>query len=363
LPLRLIWLVAGAAVFLAATGCGGGGGAGELSDDERQRIRELEEELSTLPLDSGIEPGPAPPLEAEWNTDFSKRAVPLSEVRSGGPGKDGIPAIDEPKFLPVGEADFVESREPVIALELNGVVRAYPIQILVWHEIVNDVVGGVPVAVTFCPLCNTAIVFDRRVDGQALDFGTTGNLRNSDLVMYDRQTESWWQQFGGRALVGKLTGAKLEQLPAKILAWREFKRAHPNGAVLSRDTGHARSYGENPYPGYDDISSSPFFATRNSDDRRLPAKERVIFLERGDEAVAIAFSTLRRHKVLRVKVGGRMLVARWRAGVASSLDQGTVAGGRDVGAAEVLEQGKLVAFDEPFWFAVAAFRPNVRIIR
>jgi hypothetical protein len=357
--------VVGAAVLLAASGCGGGGGGADgLTEAEREALRSLEEELATTPdLGSGIEPGPPPSISAGWNTDFSKRAVPLAEFRSGGPGKDGIPAIDEPKTVAVDEVDFLEPQEPVIELELRGDARAYPIQILVWHEIVNDLVGGVPVAVTFCPLCHTAIVFDRRVDGETLDFGTTGNLRDADLVMYDRQTETWWQQFGGRALVGDLTGAELEQIPARIVAWRKFEREHRGGTVLSRETGHDRSYGENPYPGYDDVDSSPFFVTRNSGDKRLPAKERVVFVERGDEATAIPFSTLRRRKVVRLEVGKRKLLVRWRPGVASALDRDSVAGGRDVGAAEVLEDGRLVAFDEPFWFAVAAFRPKVRIVR
>jgi hypothetical protein len=365
LPLRLIHGAIAAALLVAAAGCGGGGGGGELSDAERERVRSLEERLSTIP-DVGPGLGEADPpaaITAGWNTAFGRRAVPLTEFQSGGPGKDGIPAIDEPRFVSVDQVDFLDPQEPVIELVLNDVARAYPIQILVWHEIVNDDLGGVPVAVTFCPLCNTAIVFDRRVDGETFDFGTTGNLRDSDLVMYDRQTESWWQQFGGRALVGKLTGAKLEQIPARILAWRDFEREHSGGTVLSRETGYDRPYGSNPYPGYDDAGSPPFFATRNSGDGRLPAKERVVFVERAGEAVAVPFSTLRRRKLVRIELGGRALVVRWRPGVASSLDDDSVAGGRDVGTAEVLEDGMLVAFDEPFWFAVAAFRPNARIIR
>jgi Protein of unknown function (DUF3179) len=354
----------GAVVLLAVAGCGGGDG-GELSEAERERVRSVEREVAGEPdVGPGLgEANPPTAITAGWNTNFGRRAVPLSEFQSGGPGKDGIPAIDRPAFLAVDDVDFLEPREPVIALELKGEVRAYPIQILIWHEIVNDVVGGIPVAVTFCPLCNTAIVFDRRVDGKTLDFGTTGNLRESDLVMYDRQTESWWQQFGGRALVGELTGAELDQLPAKIVAWREFERAQPDGKVLSRETGYAREYGDNPYTGYDDIESPPFIATKNSDDDRLPPKERVVFIERGDEAAAVPFSLLRERKVVRVEVDGHRLVVRWRGGVASSLDENTIAGGRDVGAAEVWENGNLVAFDEPFWFAVAAFRPDVRIVR
>jgi hypothetical protein len=361
--LTMVRLIAAALVLLAAA-CGGGGGS-ELTEEQRERVRSVEEEVSTLPdLGPGLgEAAPPPAITAGWKTDFERRAVPLSEFERGGPGRDGIPAIDEPRFVSVDEVDFLAPKEPVIEVVAAGDARAYPIQILVWHEIVNDSVDGLPLAVTFCPLCNTAIAFDRRVDGRTLDFGTTGNLRSSDLVMYDRQTESWWQQFGGRALVGALTGKRLKQVPARIVAWREFARAHPKGKVLSRDTGHARRYGENPYTGYDDVDSPPFFPTKNSGDKRLPPKERVVFIERGADAVAVPFSTLQRRKRVRVEVGGRSLVARWRAGVASSLDAGSVADGRDVGAAEVREGERLVAFDEPFWFAVAAFRPNVRIVR
>jgi Protein of unknown function (DUF3179) len=363
----MVRLLAAAALVIALAGCGGSGGGSDdgLSQAEKERLRSLEEELSTLgDLGPGLgEASPPPAITAGWKTDFERRAVPLSEFERGGPGKDGIPAIDRPRFVVAERVDFLEPKEPVIVVELNGETRAYPIQILIWHEIVNDSVGGVPVAVTFCPLCNTAIVFDRRVDGKTLDFGTTGNLRDSDLVMYDRQTESWWQQFGGRALVGELTGERLDQVPARIVSWREFERDHPAGKVLSRDTGHSRPYGQNPYPGYDDVDSGPLFPPKGSADDRLWPKERVVFVERGDEAVAIPFSTLQRQKRVLVEVAGRSLVVRWRAGVASSLDSGTVAAGRNVGAAEVRENGRLVAFNEPFWFAVAAFRPDVRIVR
>jgi hypothetical protein len=345
---------------LAAVGCGGGDG-----QSEAEEIRSVDEKLSTLP-DAGPGLGEASPpqgLRAGWETDFSKRSVSFDEFMSGGPGKDGIPAVDDPRFVAVEDADFLEDREPVIELVLEGDARAYPIQILIWHEIVNDVSGGVPVAVTFCPLCNTAIVFDRRVDEQTLDFGTTGNLRNSDLVMYDRQTESWWQQFGGEALVGELTGARLEQLPSRIVAWADFRREHAEGRVLSRETGFSRPYGKNPYVGYDSIDSSPIFPTKNADDERLPPKERVVFIERSGQAVVVPFSTLRVKKAVRVEVGGSKVLVRWREGVASSLDDAEIATGRDEGTAEVRESGRLVSFDQPFWFAVAAFRPDVRIVR
>jgi hypothetical protein len=299
---------------------------------------------------------------AEWKTDFRKHTVPLSEFVSGGPPKDGIPPIDEPRFLRVDEVDFLAEREPVVELVLDGEARAYPLQILTWHEIVNDEVGGTPVAVTFCPLCNTAIAFDRRLRGRTLDFGTTGKLRNSDLVMYDRQTESWWQQFGGEALVGHYSGARLRELPARIASWGEFARRHPGGRVLSRGTGHDRPYGENPYQGYDDVDRPPLFPVANSDDDRLPPKERVVFVERGNESVAVPFSTLAEKGGLEVEVGGHRLEIRFRQGVASALDTPAIRAGRDVGAAQVLENGKPVPFSEPFWFAVAALDPDVEIV-
>jgi hypothetical protein len=302
-------------------------------------------------------------LAAGWKTDFARHTVPLREFQSGGPGKDGIPALDRPRFLRVAEVDFLGPQEPVIALTLAGGARAYPLQILVWHEIVNDVIGGVPVAVTFCPLCNTAIAFDRRVARRTLTFGTTGNLRNSDLVMYDRQTESWWQQFGGEGVVGRYAGERLRTLPARIVAWRSFRAEHPNGLVLSRRTGYSRPYGENPYAGYDDVSSPPFFPAAHGDDKRLPPKERVVYLERGNAAVAIPFSTLAEKRHLEVTLAGHRFDVRWHGGVSSALDTGEIASGRDVGATVVFERGRRVTFSEPFWFAVAAFRPNVQIVR
>ena len=330
---------------IALAGCGG-------SAARQDAAPRLSEEVSALVLDFR--------LEGWEKTDFTRRSVPFDEFLSGGPSKDGIPPIDAPRFVPVAETTFLEPREPVIELAIRGETRAYPIQILIWHEIVNDELGGVPVAVTFCPLCNTAIAFDRRVDGRTLDFGTTGKLRHSDLVMYDRQTESWWQQFGGEALVGRYTGTRLERLPARIVAWADFARAHPDARVLTRETGFDRSYGRNPYEGYDDVDSPPIVAV--PDDDRLPPKERVVYVERGEDSIAVPYAVLARRRTVRVELGGSTLVFRWRSGVASALDAAEIASGRDVGAADVTENGKRVAFSEPFWFAIAAFDPDVRIV-
>lgn len=261
--------------------------------------------------------------------------MPLEEIISGGPGKDVIPAIDSPKFIDTQAADeFLDDQEPVIAFELNADVRAYPLQILIWHEIVNDVVGGIPVLVTFCPLCNTALVFERTVDGVTYDFGTTGRLRNSDLVMYDRQTESWWQQITGDAIVGELTGTQLTFLPASIISWGDFKETFPLGMVLSRDTGFSRSYGQNPYAGYDDIDSSPFLFDKPSDSR-LPPMERVVTVTLDGEDVAYPFSVLEEELVVNDTVGGRPVVVFFAPGTKSALDRATIADSRGIGASGV----------------------------
>ena len=272
-----------------------------------------------------------------WETDFSLHSVPYSEIFSGGPPRDGIPPIDRPKFTTFEEADkWLGSLEPVIIFELDGDVRAYPLQILIWHEIVNDVVGGEPVAVTFCPLCNSAIVFQSTLDGVVYDFGTSGKLRFSDLVMWDRQTESWWQQFTGEAIVGKLAGKRLTILPAAIVSWEDFKAANPDGKVLSRDTGFSRSYGENPYGGYDRVDNPPFLF-RQETDGRLPPKERVAAVSIGDADAAFPFSILEKERVVNYKVGDRDVVVFFKSGTASALDRRSIRDSRDIGAAGVFD--------------------------
>ena len=188
----------------------------------------------------------------EWpNTDFTQSSVAFEEILSGGPPKDGIPSIDDPQFVAVAGHEDLAPTEPVIGLAINGDARAYPLRILTWHEIVNDTVGGVPVAVTYCPLCNAALVFERTVEGEVTEFGTTGKLRKSDLVMYDRQTESWWQQFLGEAIVGERTGTRLALVPARLESWENFATRFPQGQVLIPNNRSMRSYGANPYVGYD----------------------------------------------------------------------------------------------------------------
>ncbi len=275
-----------------------------------------------------------PRWKSEWpRTDFTKHTVRLEEIQSGGPPKDGIPAIDQPRFVTPDDAGkWLDRREPVIVFELNGDARAYPLQVLMFHEIVNDTVGGMPVAVTFCPLCNASIVFDRRVEGALLDFGTTGKLRKSDLVMYDRQTESWWQQFTGKGIVGRYAGATLAQRSSTIAAFQEFRRAYPMGRVLSRQTGFVRPYGKNPYRGYDRIGDIPFLFS-DPLDPRLPAMERVLGVAVAGKTRIYPFAALAGMPVINDEVGGEPITVLSQEGLLSALDAEVIRDSRRVPAA------------------------------
>lgn len=286
---------------------------------------------------------------SEWpKTDFTNTLVDLDEIMSGGPPKDGIPAIDKPQFISPEEAsEWLDPKEPVIAVSMAGQARAYPLQILMYHEIVNDAIGDVPYSVTFCPLCNACLVYDRRVDGQVLDFGTTGKLRKSDLVMYDRQTESWWQQLSGRAIVGELAGTKLQLLPANIVAFEDFKSAYPAGEVLSRETGYLRSYGNNPYRGYDSISDQPFLF-RDPVDPRLPPMERVLNITVGDTHKLYPFSIFKSKPVINDEVGGLAVIVLSREGTLSVLDDASIKNSRTVPSATAYEstlEGRRLTFE------------------
>jgi hypothetical protein len=354
----------------------------------------------------GGDPTEEPPFDtAGWKTDFTEHSVPLDEFVGGGPPKDGIPSIDTPKLISVAEADeFLAPPEPVAVIELGGETRAYPIQILTWHEIVNDEIAGEPLAVTYCPLCNSTVAFSRELDGAPVEFGTTGMLRHSDLVMYDRKTESWWQQLTAEAVVGELTGERLEVLPSQILSWARFQRLHPDGDVLSRETGFDRDYGQNPYPAYDsDPNTQPYLLDQEAD-RSLPPKERVAAIKTGDgSAVVYPFSRLGDEAPINDALAGEPIVVLFDPEVASALDDLTVPGGRAVGAAAVFERtvdGRTLTFrpggepgefrdsatgstwdlsgtatagplagseleqvihDDQFWFALAAFYPEAEI--
>ncbi len=268
---------------------------------------------------------------------FPEPLVDPDRILSGGPPPDGIPAIDEPLFLRAGDVDFLEDDEAVLALTVDGEARAYPVRILIWHEIVNDTVSGTPVSVTYCPLCNSALAFDRRVAGRLVTFGTSGMLYLSDLVMYDRQTESLWPQIEGQAVAGALTGAELTVLPASLVSWEQWRSAHPDGWVLSRQTGFDLPYGTNPYYQYDDKASLPLFLAGPIDTRIEWLKQPVVGIESGQDALAIDIEALRQDRVREVVVGGQDMTVWWLPGARSSLDDLAVGEGRGVGTTAVFE--------------------------
>ncbi len=279
----------------------------------------------------------------DWpDQDWSRHTVPFAEIVRGCFGRDCILALDAPgvvtsegpygiaTFASVGEVDYEENL-PVAVLRLGETVRGYPLHILTVHEIVNDEVDGIPVVASFCPLCHTALAFDRRVEGAVLDFGVSGNLRHSDLIMYDRQTETWWQQATGEGIVGHHAGAFLRPLPMSVLSFGDFRRSFPNADILTEETGFGVSYGNNAFIGYDSKAVPPQFS--RIVDGRLPALERVVTLSQGETNVAVAFSTLEQVGLANVDLAGRSVVVFWAPGTASALDEIEIAASRDVGSA------------------------------
>jgi len=295
----------------------------------------------------------------EWpKTDFKKSSVDLKEIISGGPPKDGIPSIDKPRFMP---ADRVNSQdlaptEPVIGVVIKGQAKAYPLRILTWHEIVNDELAGVPITVTYCPLCNSTIVFDRRLDGLILDFGTTGKLRNSDMVMYDRQTESWWQQFLGEGIVGELTGKRLKTIPARLESFEKFLARAPEGQVLIPTDPDMRSYGRNPYESYDS-ASAPFLYGGDLPDYIEPMVRVIVA-----DGRAWSMPLIRK----KGKLTDGDLTLSWTKGQNSALDTSRIRKGRDVG--NIVVQRKTgdkmedVVYDVTFAFVYHAFYGGKKIV-
>lgn len=389
-------------------------------------------------------------------TDSNLASIPLDEILSGGPPPQGIPALGfsgdwkkaasksrEPKFISSLEAaKWLDDKEPVIALVIGNQAKAYPLQILTWHEIVNDTLAGVPVAVSFCPLCNSALAFDRRIPlnevqqkelvglnneivfdsldndfltayveqkretvgielkGLEVTFGVSGMLYNSNMLMFDTHSSTLWSQLLGEGVVGSLTEVTLLRLPAQIISFAEFKEAFPDSPILSRETGFDRSYGNNPYVGYDDIDS-PAFLFRGVTDGRLPPKERIISIEKGTDIAAYPFTVLAEEKVVNDKINDEPIVLFWSDGTNSALDTRQIASSKDIGAVGVFSRNvneqslnfewdgevftdketastwnllgqaiagelagqnlKPIVHDNTLWFAWAAFKPETRI--
>lgn len=337
-----------------------------------------------------------------WDTNWNKHTIDYEELQSGGPSRDGIPPIDKPIFETVNEAkSWIGDNEPLIFVTINKETKAYPLQVLMWHEIVNDTLSNKDISITFCPLCNASIVFDRNLDGVKYDFGTSGLLRNSDLVMYDRQTESLWQQFTGSGIVGDMSNKTLQQIPSLIVSFKDVYTNYPNTKILSKKTGYYRNYGKNPYVGYDDINQSPFMLKQATDKRLFPM-QRVATVTINDKNKAYAYSKVKKLKVINDSFERKSLVLFYKTKVTSALNRSEIARSKDVGSVLVYyprvkgkklefyydegfydkqthsqwnifgeaiagklkgEKLKTVVFGSHFWFAWAVFKPDTVIYK
>jgi len=387
------------ACALSATGCAAGTAGVGQPRPTAHHANPTGVALPQIPA-SGREQVPSA-LASPAGPGLPRPLVNPAHIIGGGPPPDGIPAISHPRFLRAEQVSFLSASEPVLALQIGADARAYPVEILIWHEIVNDTVGRVPVAVTYCPLCNSAVAYGRRVAGRVLSFGTSGRLYNSNLVMYDRQTQSLWVQFTGQAIAGVLTAHQLHAYPMQTVSWGAWRAGHPHGWVLSRDTGYTRPYGANPYPGYDNINSRPFLFSGRVNGR-YTAMTRLVGISYRGGAVAVLLSTLRRRRVIDLTLAGQPVIVWWRPGTTSALSSATIAGGPDVGATGVFSpvvHGRRLHFrpaaggfrdretgshwsvlghasagplggqnltpvthEDTFWFVWAAFRPHTRVV-
>jgi hypothetical protein len=327
---------------LIVAGCATALPDSQLTEDSAQseptgaEATEPRDALASVPV--SLLPPESPPFNTNaWTTDFDRRTVEWSEILSGGVPKDGIPAIDDPLFEDVASAgEWLAATDPIILFQHNGEARGYPLSILIWHEIVNDTVGDTPVTVTFCPLCNASIVFERVLGGEVLDFGTTGNLRNSDLIMYDRQSETWWQQFTGEGIVGTHAGRQLDFMQSQVISFADFAAEFPDGEMLARPPA-SRSYGNNPYVGYDSRTERPFLYTGELDGRLNPT-ERVVGLKVDGDVIAYPFSAVEEAGVINDEVGGTLVAVMHKSGTASALDGREIATSRDVGSVGVFSR-------------------------
>ncbi len=346
--IRTMSLLGTLSLVLAA--CGGSGLVAETSSSSSAEIE------STVTRAPGTEP-PAEPsqpvasaLDDPNDDSFPDPLIDPRDVISGGPPPDGIPPIDDPEFTSVPAADqYLAPDDPIVYVDIGGDVKGYPVQILIWHEIVNDTVGGVPVSVTYCPLCNSAVAYDRRVAGEETTFGTSGRLYNSALVMYDRATESLWTHYDGRAVIGARTGAQLEPIPAPLLGWEDFKDQFPEAQILDRErTGHSRQYGANPYSGYDDVDATPFLF-RGDPDERAALMQRVVGVAVGETSAAWSLDQLQVGQASATMgvVGDQEIVILWKSGQSTALESVEIDGGRDVGSVGVfvpIVEGRQLTF-------------------
>ncbi|NOQ90294.1 MAG: DUF3179 domain-containing protein [Gammaproteobacteria bacterium] len=274
--------------------------------------------------------------------------IPPEQIFSGGPDKDGIPSIDRPKFVKARDASFIKDEDRVLGITINGISKAYPISILNWHEIVNDSIDDMFFAITYCPLCGTGVAFDSRIDGQVLSFGVSGLLYNSDVLLYDRETESLWSQLLSKAVTGKHKNTDLKMLPVMHTTWADWKRSHPSTLVLSKNTGYWRGYNRDPYSGYEQ-SRKLYFPVFNKAPKKYHPKEKVLGLVAGDIYKAYPFVELNKHDkaMFSDSVNGRSFSVHWN----KKEQSGYIAD----------EGGVMVPVVQSYWFAWYAFHPETEV--
>lgn len=278
--------------------------------------------------------------------DFSKHSIPIEEIQSGGPPKDGIPALVAPKFIPTAKATYLKEDDRVLALADGKEAKAYPIKILNWHEVVNDTINGRPVVITYCPLCGTGMAFDSMINGKKFTFGVSGLLYNSDVLMYDHQTESLWSQIKQEAVTGPMTGTRLSPIFLIHTTWGEWRREHPDTKVVSTDTGYFRDYSRDPYEGYAN-SRRIWFPVGRQDDRLHP-KEWILGVVIEKQAKAYPFSELAKGTgVLQDTFHGRSLRIHFKS------DSKT--------AFITDDKDNPISSVTGFWFAWYAFYPDTQV--
>ena len=279
--------------------------------------------------------------------DISDALVPKSQIERGGPPRDGIPALTRPSMLAASEVSYLKPADRVLALSLNGESRAYPIRILNWHEVVNDTIGGRGVVISYCPLCGTGMVFEAQVNEQNLDFGVSGLLYNSDMLLYDRQTSSLWSQIRAQAISGPLKGSKLSLIAADYTSWQDWREQHPDGLVLDKNTGHSRNYSRDPYAGYENVSTL-YFQVQNRD-QRFHEKALVVGLIIDGKAKVWPLSELEKvgNWPLQDTVGTTSVRLTYRA--------------KDKSVTIVDAKGMRLPAVPAYWFAWVAFYPDTQV--
>lgn len=282
--------------------------------------------------------------------DISNAVIPQDEILRGGPPKDGIPAISEPTLIEAAQADFLKADDRIVGIRIGGIARAYPISILNWHEIVNDKIKDQSYAITYCPLCGTAVAFDANIDGRVTEFGVSGLLYNSDVLLYDRDTESLWSQISSRSVAGKHVGKKLRRLPISHTSWQDWLEKNPQTLVLSDQTGYSRDYSRNPYAGYE-TSRTLFFKVNNRAPDTYHPKELVVGLEFDGVFKAYPFIELEKNGESSFvdHIKGNQITVNWdQANRAVSILNG---------------DGQEIAGIQGFWFAWFAFHPDTEVFR